>query len=208
MKIDLPFRNEEKSARAAALRNIDRLSPEQAAAFGVPEEFRKRDAMMSPEQLRERQQRMQGWASGLSLDKAASIATATRDADINAALAQASDSFGAARGRIEGAGSRILGDLSRRTGIDITASYARNLGAAMSAAGPLQGPAAPDFQTPASAPAAPAQPAYTQGAVLAAADGARDAQRDASAEIMAALHGLTQEQRTLREQIKALRARE
>lgn len=208
MKIDLPFRNEEKSARAAALRNIDRLSPEQAAAFGVPEEFRKRDTMMSAEQLKERQQRMQAWASGLSLEKAASIATATRDADINAALAQASDSFGAARGRIEGAGSRILGDLSRRTGIDITASYARNLGAAMSAAGPLQGPAAPAFQTPASAPSAPAQPAYTQGAVLAAADGARDAQRDASAEIMAALTGIAQEQRTLREQIKSLRARE
>jgi len=207
MKIDFPFRDEEKAARAAAIRNIDRLTPEQAAAFGIPKEFTERDQLMSPEQLKERRRRMQEWASGLSLDQAAAIATATRDSDINAALAQATDSFGAARGRIEGAGSRIISDLSRRTGTDISAAYQRNLGAAMSIAGPVQGPPAPP-QQPAAAPAATAQASASSAEVVAAAHSARDAQRDTSAELISTLKDIKHEQRILREQIKSIRARD
>ena len=207
MKIDFPFRDEEKAARAAAIRNIDRLTPEQAAAFGIPKEFTERDQLMSPEQLKERRRRMQEWASGLSLDQAAAIATATRDSDINAALAQATDSFGAARGRIEGAGSRIISDLSRRTGTDISAAYQRNLGAAMSIAGPVQGPPAPP-PPPAAAPSAAAQASASSAEVVAAAHSARDAQRDTSAELISTLKDIKHEQRILREQIKSIRARD
>jgi TP901 family phage tail tape measure protein len=207
MKIDLPFRNEEKAAREAAIRNLINLTPTQAAAFGIPKEFMERDAIMSPAQLKARQKRMQEWASGLSLDQAAAIATATRDSDINAALAQATDSFGAARGRIEGAGSRIISDLSRRTGTDISAAYQRNLGAAMSIAGPVQGPPAPP-QQPAAAPAATAQASASSAEVVAAAHSARDAQRDTSAELISTLKDIKHEQRILREQIKSIRARD
>ena len=207
MKIDLPFRNEKKAARKAALKNMDRLTPEQAAAFGIPKEFMERDAIMSPAQLKARQKRMQEWASGLSLDQAAAIATATRDSDINAALAQATDSFGAARGRIEGAGSRIISDLSRRTGTDISAAHQRNLGAAMSIAGPVKGPPAPP-QQPAAAPAATAQASASSAEVVAAANDVRDAQRDTSAELISTLKDIKQEQQTLREQIKSIRTRD
>ncbi len=201
-----PFRNEEKAAREAAIRNLINLT-HAGRRVRHPQRFMERDAIMSPAQLKARQKRMQEWASGLSFDQAAAIATATRDSDINAALAQATDSFGAARGRIEGAGSRIISDLSRRTGTDISAAYQRNLGAAMSIAGPVQGPPAPP-QQPAAAPAATAQASASSAEVVAAAHSARDAQRDTSAELISILKDIKHEQRILREQIKSIRARD
>jgi|GEM_PF-2853426 len=156
MKMDLPFRDEEKEARRAALRKLIRLSPEQAAAFGVPEEFTRPAPKMSHEQLRDRQRRMQEWAGGLSLDQAAQIATASRDADIEAALANAARNFAASRGRMESAGGRIVGNIAGRTGVDVRAVWGSNIAdarAMMGAAGGSPAAGAGTATRPAPAPA-------------------------------------------------------
>jgi TP901 family phage tail tape measure protein len=157
MKMDIWGRDEEKGARRAALRNLKNLTDAQAEAFGVPAEFRERDTIMTPEQHLARGERMQAWAGGLTLDQAAAVATASKDQDIDRAIAAAFESFAASRGRMEALGGRVVGGLSRRTGVDIPALYSDNLGRVTQAlsAAPSAAPApAQQAAAPAAAPRA------------------------------------------------------
>jgi hypothetical protein len=128
MKIDLPFRDEEKVARQAAAKKMSSLSAEQRKDFGVPDElFDGRDRMFSPESLKEFKRKQAAFIDSLSLDQAAAIATSSRDADINTAIDRAGASFNASRSRLGEDAGRALGDLSRRTGQDIGGLYSGNL---------------------------------------------------------------------------------
>lgn len=128
MKIDFPWRDELEAAQKAAGKRIESLTPEQRKSFGAPEElFDGRDRMMSPESKAKFNTDRKNWLSGLSLDKAVSIATASRDGDINAAISDAGNSFRASKDRLGGDAQRIIAGLSKRTGQDVRATYTGNL---------------------------------------------------------------------------------
>jgi hypothetical protein len=157
MKIDIWGRDETKAAREAARKNIANLSPEQAESLGVPSNvFGGDDAMMSQEQFKRRKKQQREYIDSLDLDQAVAIATANRDQDIGGALSQAGESFAASRERIGTAGGRIVEGLSRRTGVDVGATYEANLagvrGALPGAPGPVASAAVPSAAT--AAPAA------------------------------------------------------
>lgn len=126
MKVDIWGRDETKNARKAALKKIDQLSPEQRKELGVPEEFAKKDGLMTPEGLKERQNKMQAWANTLSLDQAAAIASSSRDTDMSAAIEDFMDGNKAAVGRMGGVGKNIAKNFADRAGVDVNEIFAGN----------------------------------------------------------------------------------
>ncbi len=183
MKIDIWGRDEEKSARAAALKKVKDLTPEQASSLGVPQDFIGQDSMMTPEQLAEKQSAMSAWANSLSLDQAAKIASSSRDTDVDAAITAAFTRFSESRSRMGGAGERVVGNLSGRTGVDIPALYASNLesvrGLWSQPAASAQAPQSAAAQAPQAAQSAAAQ--QSTAAVESASSASTDAQAAAAA---------------------------
>ena len=183
---------------------MDRLTPT-GRRVRIPKEFMERDAIHVPAQSRRVRSACTEWASGLQ-PRSRPQPSPPPPATLTSAAPLRPLILSVPPRRIERRLAYHL-DLSRRTGTDISAAYQRNLGAAMSIAGPVQGPPAPP-QQPAAAPAATAQASASSAEVVAAAHSARDAQRDTSAELISTLKDIKHEQRILREQIKSIRARD
>ena len=172
MKMDLPFRDEMQNAIDAAREKLQSgsMAKEQMDAFDVPAEFRK--GGFKPENIfdfKAWKKRFGEWGKGQGLDRMADIATSSRDANIEAAITDALKRFAASSARLESAGDRIIGNLGKRTGVDIKAVYAGNLSQTREAFAPpppFVGPPRPPDDQPFVGP--PERPASTATATSSA----------------------------------------
>jgi len=125
MKIDIWGRNELKDAQKAAAKKIPELSEEEAQQLGLDMNYFKQLQSTGNTQLRGNL--TSAMSKRLDLDQATAVATYSKDADVNAAIAKAFSNFAASRERLGGAGERIAGNLGKRTGVDLGAMYTANL---------------------------------------------------------------------------------
>ena len=207
MTIDLPFRDELKSARASARANIANLTDEQIEALNIPQEAvqqsRPITEPISRQESKRRRDTTDSWLNSLSLDDAVAISTANRDQDIGSAIAQAQESFAASRERLGSTGDRVLAGLSRRTGVDVESVFDANLAGVR---GAVSGPAVQS--SIASSPASMPDPGISSSSASlsqAAAD-TREATAQTLEEAADVLSSVQESQRALSQMLRDIRA--